>query len=226
MNFFATCKSLIQSFEACIRRLFLFPLFKIFFGRDVTKCTCRLFYYYSYRIMTEKVFHELVFCYRDNMYRFARNLLNDDTGAQDTVQSVMLKMWQQKDKLAGLGDLKAYVMRAVKNECLNKMRQQEINRRHLALAGAQQPLTDNNNRGNMRQLIFRFIDTLPEKQRIVILLKDMEEFETNEIAALMEMDEPAVRTNLARARQKVRTYLQKIETYEQQQLQGTAGKIL
>jgi len=176
--------------------------------------------------MTEKVFHELVFCYRDNMYRFARNLLNNDTGAQDTVQAVMLKMWQQKDKLSELGDLKSYVMRAVKNECLNKMRQQEVSSRHLALAGSQQPVAEYASRSNIRKIICDFMDTLPQKQKIVMQLKDIEEMETGEIAAIMDMDETAVRTNLARARQKVRSYLQKIEIYEQQQLQGTAGKIL
>ena len=73
--------------------------------------------------------------------------------------------------------------------------------------------------GNTAQLIRSFVSTLPRKQQQVILLKDIEELETSEIAALLDIDETAVRTNLARARQKVREYLQKIEIYEQQRFQ-------
>ncbi|MFT3980079.1 MAG: sigma-70 family RNA polymerase sigma factor [Ferruginibacter sp.] len=169
--------------------------------------------------MTEKVFQETVFCYRDNMYRFAKNLLDTDAGAQDIVQSVMLSLWQQKDRLALMSNIKAYVMQAVKNECLNKMRSQAISQKHLAMAVAQQPVTEQPSRGNMTLIIGHFIRTLPQKQKMVMLLKDIEEFETHEIATLLDMDENAVRTNLTRARQKVRDYLQKIETYEQQQIQ-------
>ena len=168
--------------------------------------------------MTEKVFQEMVFCHRDSMYRFAKNLLSSEPEAQDAVQSVMLKLWQQKEKLGKMGALKAYAIRAVKNECLNRIQQLQTNNRHLAIAGKMQPVMENNTRGNMRQVISKFITGLPTQQKLVILLKDIEEFETHEIAAMLDMEEPAVRTNLARARQKVRDHLQKIETYEQQQI--------
>ena len=169
--------------------------------------------------MTEKVFQEFVFCYRDLMYRFARNLLNDDAEAQDCVQGVMIKLWQQKDKLEEIAALKSYIMSALRNECLNKMSRQHMNCKHLAMAGAQQPTIYSHHPGNMAQLIRSFIAGLPRKQKEVILLRDIEELETTEIASLLNMDENAVRTNLARARQKVRAYLQQIETYEQQQIQ-------
>ena len=76
-----------------------------------------------------------------------------------------------------------------------------------------------NVQGNLANIIRAFIKTLPEKQRMVIHLRDIEEYETTEIGNLLEMDENAVRTNLARARQKVREYLHKIEAYEQRQIQ-------
>lgn len=169
--------------------------------------------------MTEKEFHDLVFCYRDLMYRFASNLLNDDAEAQDSVQVLMLKMWQQKERLGAVEDMKSYILRAVKNECLNIIQRKQTNGKHLALVGANQPTTNDTMPGNTAQLIRSFVSTLPRKQQQVILLKDIEELETSEIAALLDIDETAVRTNLARARQKVREYLQKIEIYEQQRFQ-------
>lgn len=169
--------------------------------------------------MTEKIFQERIFCYRDNMYRFARNLLENDAEAQDAVQSVMLSLWQHKEQLLSIGSARAYVMRAVKNECINKIRHRQMNGRHLAIAGSLQPVSEHILKSNMSAIIHRFMATLPEKQKMVMLLKDVEEFDTHEIASMLGMEETAVRTNLARARQKVRDHLQKIETYEQQQVQ-------
>jgi RNA polymerase sigma-70 factor (ECF subfamily) len=169
--------------------------------------------------MEETVFKHLVFCHRDSMYRLAGNMLHNESEAQDIVQTIMLKLWQQKDRLAGLTNIKAYVMQAVKNECLNKMRQQQMLTRHLAIAGSMKPVSENIGRNNVKELIHGFINTLPQKQKLVMILKDVEEMENSEIARLLDMEEGAVRTNLARARQKLREWLQKIETYEQQQIQ-------
>lgn len=169
--------------------------------------------------MEEMVFKQLVFCYRDSMYRFACSLLHNDTEAQDIVQSVMLKLWQQRNLMTGLANKKGYVMKAVKNECLNKMQQLKNASRHLSLAGAGQPVSEHKNHGNITQLIHGFMDTLPQKQKMVMLLRDVEELDNQEIAELLDMEENAVRTNLARARQKVRDWLQKIEKYEQQKIQ-------
>lgn len=60
---------------------------------------------------------------------------------------------------------------------------------------------------------------LPQKQRMVMHLKDVEGYETKEIAALLQMDEGAVRTNLMRARQSMRKQLLKTAQYKKQQIQ-------
>ena len=57
---------------------------------------------------------------------------------------------------------------------------------------------------NLKDYILKYINELPEKQRLVIHLKDVEEHEVSEIAEILEMEENAVRVNLMRARQKVK----------------------
>ena len=136
----------------------------------------------------------------------------------DLVQNVMMKMWQIKEKLGEVEQVKAYVMRAVKNECVSRLRHRQTAGQHLKSLSKVDCVPENV-QGNLANIIKSFIKTLPEKQRMVIHLRDIEEYETTEIGNLLEMDENAVRTNLARARQKVREYLHKIEAYEQRQIQ-------
>ena len=73
---------------------------------------------------------------------------------------------------------------------------------------------------NMREQILGFINQLPQKQKMVIHLKDVEEYEISEISEIMEMEENAVRVNLMRARQKVKESINKLYEYENRQIQG------
>lgn len=72
----------------------------------------------------------------------------------------------------------------------------------------------------MREQILGFINQLPQKQKMVIHLKDVEEYEISEISEIMEMEENAVRVNLMRARQKVKESINKLYEYENRQIQG------
>ena len=60
----------------------------------------------------------------------------------------------------------------------------------------------------IKPIILNLINQLPEKQRKVMHLKDVEELEIKEIAEILEMEENAIRVNLMRARQKVREQLE------------------
>ena len=59
--------------------------------------------------------------------------------------------------------------------------------------------------------------TSKEKQKMVIHLKDVEEYEVSEISEILEMEENAVRVNLMRARQKVKEQITQLMNYEQRQ---------
>ena len=71
---------------------------------------------------------------------------------------------------------------------------------------------------NLREKIISFINELPEKQKMVIHLKDVEEYEVSEISEILEIEENAVRVNLMRARQKVKEQITQLMNYEQRQI--------
>ncbi|HAV02559.1 MAG TPA: RNA polymerase [Chryseobacterium sp.] len=163
--------------------------------------------------MTQLTFKETVFCLKDEMYRFAKRFVLSSDEAQDIVQDLMLKFWQKKEELSQLTSLKSYVLRAVKNECLNRLKHHDVK---LGFASLHKSQSDHyyTEANNLREHILGFINQLPEKQRAVIHLKDVEEMDVPEISAILDMEANAVRSNLMRARQKVKLQIEQLMHFE------------
>ena len=152
--------------------------------------------------MTHAIFKETVFCLKDEMYRFAKRFVLSSDEAEDVVQDLMMKFWQKKEELANFGNLKSYALKSVKNECLNRLKHHDVKV------------------GFAKEQIIGFINQLPEKQKAVIHLKDVEEYEVSEISEMLEMEENAVRVNLMRARQKVKEQIQKLMDFENRMIEN------
>ena len=167
--------------------------------------------------MTHEKFRETVFVLKDEMYRFAKRFVMSSDEAEDVVQDLMVKFWQKKDDLQSFGNLKSYVLKSVKNECLNRLKHHEVK---IGFADLQIHRSElyQMEVNNMKEHIVKFINELPEKQKMVIHLKDVEEYEVSEIAEILEMEENAIRVNLMRARQKVKDQISKLMSYEQRSL--------
>ncbi len=167
--------------------------------------------------MTHETFKETVFVFKDEMYRFAKRFVMSSDEAEDVVQDLMMKFWQKKEELQQFGNLKSYVLKSVKNECLNRLKHHEVK---LGFADIQIHTSElyQMEVNNMKDHIVKFINELPEKQKMVIHLKDVEEYEVSEIAEILEMEDNAVRVNLMRARQKVKEQISKLMNYEQRSL--------
>lgn len=166
--------------------------------------------------MNQQLFQSMVFVHRDKMYRFAKRLLSDEEEAYDTVQDVMMKLWQMKDDLHQYKNIEAFTMRCIINECLNKQKHAKVVEKYQVI-NRPEPTTEWRG-GNTKEIILAMINQLPEKQKMVMHLKDVEEYDVNEIAEMIEMDEGAVRVNLMRARQKIKSQLENIFNYEKRQL--------
>ena len=166
--------------------------------------------------MNQETFKNTVFVLKDEMYRFAKRFLVSSDEAQDLVQDLMMKFWQKKDELAGL-NIKSYALKCVKNECLNKLKHETV-KQNFADFQIRRSELYKMEVNNLKEKIINFINELPEKQKMVIHLKDVEEYEVSEISEILEMEENAVRVNLMRARQKVKEQITQLMNYEQRQI--------
>ena len=167
--------------------------------------------------MNHETFKRSVFCLKDEMYRFAKRFLLSSDEAEDVVQDLMVKFWQMRESLSDI-NIKSYAMRAVKNECLNRLKHHEVKNDF-----AKVQLNSSNHYkpevNNLKEKIVGFINQLPEKQKMVMHLKDVEEYEVSEISEILGIEENAVRVNLMRARQKVKVQITNLMNYEAQQIQ-------
>lgn len=162
--------------------------------------------------MNQEQFKNTVFIHKDKLFRFAKRILVDEEEAFDAVQNVMMRLWQAKDKLYHYKNVEAFCMQSVKNEALNRIKRDKVRadfvEQHQAVSFTESTV------GNTKEIILNMINSLPEKQRLVMHLRDVEDYDIDEIGEVLEMGESAVRVNLMRARQKVKEQLTKLFDYE------------
>ena len=169
--------------------------------------------------MTHEIFKNTVFCLKDEMYRFAKRFVISSDEAEDIVQDLMMKFWQKKEELAAFGNLKSYALKSVKNECLNRLKHEDVK---MGFADFQKHRSEIHEfeSNNMKDQIIGFINALPEKQKAVIHLKDVEDLDVVEIGEILEMEQNAVRANLMRARQKVKEQILKLMDFENKMIEN------
>jgi len=147
------------------------------------------------------------------MLAVARRLLRSEEDGADAVQDALLSAFRALGSFAGQSRLGTWLHRIVVNTCLMKLRLQS-RRREVRMDllptfrswGEDAPagLVRSETRARVRACI----DRLPEAYRTVLLLRDIEELDTEETARRMGIAAGAVKTRLYRARQALRTLLE------------------
>jgi RNA polymerase sigma factor (sigma-70 family) len=167
--------------------------------------------------MKPEEFNIQVLPLKHKLYRLSLRMLGRVEEAEDTVQDAFLKLWTRRDDLGGYSSVEAFAMTVTKNLCLDRIRSKSFqterltDRRESALGTDPGDIVEKNDyTGFVRQII----EYLPEQQKAIIHLRDIEEMEYDQIAEIMELNVNAVRVNLSRARKKVRDTILKIQGYE------------
>ncbi len=154
---------------------------------------------------------------KNKLYRLSLRLLGKVEEAEDTVQDTMLKLWMKRDDLQSYQSVEALAVVVTRNLCLDRLRSADFRaqrmpeRFELSSDGSPADLVEASDMGEM---VRRVVQHLPDQQRMILHLRDIEGYEFEQIALAMEMNVNAVRVNLSRARKKVRETLLKIQEYE------------
>jgi len=176
---------------------------------------------------------DLVRQYGNRMYNVARRLLRTEDDSADAVQEAFLCLVRSLDSFEGRSRLWTWLYRILANICLGKLRARS--RRHTVPIGGLLPAFDHNgafagadgrqrrldcwpgkadhpenepNRHEIQAQVRGCIDLLAEPYRTVLILRDMEELDTEETGRLLGLSLGAVKTRLHRARQALRTLLE------------------
>lgn len=167
--------------------------------------------------MTVEEFKIEVLPIKNKLYRLARRLMKNNQEAEDIVQEVFLKLWVRRNQLAEFRNIEAYAITMTKNQCLDQLKSKKD--KTFSLNGFDQVASDKHPGEKMEinetiNQVRSVIDTLPELQKMVIHLRDIEGLEFEEIAEVLHINVNAIRVNLSRARKKVRDEILKLQRYE------------
>ncbi len=160
--------------------------------------------------MNWSIFQEQVLPIQNKLYRYALRITGNLHEAEDVVQEVFEKIWKAApDQNEQVQNWEAWCMTLTKNKSLDKNRTRDY-RRTSTLDGVAEYQTDlktpaqSTEQNDMIDQIRHCIQALPEKQKLVIHLRDIEEMSYEEIAANLDISLDQVKVNLHRARKTVR----------------------
>ena len=166
--------------------------------------------------MNQKTFLGVVNPVKDKMYRLALRLLISKDSAEDATQEVLLKLWDRKNKLKDYANVEAFAMTVTKNYCLDQLKSKQNNNLkivHTNYESHEQSAFDQLETKDRLKQISGILETLPEQQKLIFQLRDVEEYEYEEISKVLNMNETAIRVALSRARKKIRIELLKKDSY-------------
>lgn len=143
---------------------------------------------------------------RQQLFRLSLKLLEDEQDAEDAVQEALLKLWHVRNTLSSYDNPAAFATTVTKNHCLDKLKLKkttETIESQFNLSELDNPYRQLE-RKNTELILKHIIQQLPQLQQQIITMKDVEEYEVEEIAEITGTAPDAIRMNLSRARKKVR----------------------
>ena len=167
-------------------------------------------------IMTQSEFLNVVMPFKDKLYRLSKRLLISAEEAEDATQEVLMKLWSKNSNIANYKNVEAFAMTMTKNFCLDRLKSKQSSNLKLVHSNYEDGNTSLQKQVEARDSISwveKIMEELPEQQKLVLQLRDVEEYDFKEIADLLEMQPTAVRVALSRARKTVRDKLMQKHSY-------------
>ncbi|WP_452598723.1 RNA polymerase sigma factor [Pontimicrobium sp. MEBiC01747] len=166
--------------------------------------------------MTQKEFLNIVTPFKDKVFRLAKRLLVSTEEAEDATQEVLIKLWNNKKKISEYKNIEAFSMTMTKNFCFDKLKSKQSQNLKIVHSNYQDhnvALQKQVELNDSLNWVDRIMEDLPEQQKLVIQLRDIEQYEFKEIAKMLDMNETAIRVTLSRARKTIREKLTKTHNY-------------
>jgi RNA polymerase sigma-70 factor (ECF subfamily) len=156
-------------------------------------------------------FEQLMRQYNRRLYRLARAVLRDDVEAEDALQDAYLAAYRSMDRFRGESTLSTWLSRLVLNECFGRLRRGARRQKVIPMVSPTQemdsvPEQDSERpdrvlaRAQIRALLERKLDDLPEAFRLVFVLRSVEELSVEETAQTLGIPEATVRSRYFRAK--------------------------
>ena len=159
-----------------------------------------------------EAFTKIIISMKNELYKIAKTRITNESDIDDVIQETMLETFRSIKKLRDPKKLKMWIIKILINKCNKVYRKKykkeisidEYNLDNYIVINSQKNIEDDIN-------FYQLIQNLKYEERIVVLLFYMEEYSVEEISKMIKMNQNTVKTNLYRARQKIK---KKIELEE------------
>ncbi len=169
--------------------------------------------------MNAEEFKQRLLPLHSRLYRTASHLMGNAMDAEDMVQEAYLKLWERRDTLEHVANLETYSRSLLRNLCIDAFRRKRPEEEGSPLEDLS--LTDNEDAAAALEkldevnLLKDLINHLPEGQRMMMTLHDVEGCSYEEIEKATGFTAVNIRVMLSRARKKIREQFERIKNYGQ-----------
>lgn len=152
------------------------------------------------------------------LYRLALRITRNNAEAEDIVQDTLMKVWNRRERWDEIDSIEAFCMTICRNLALDRMRKMDNHNSslednlHETPSATRNPYEEMNQKDRI-QLVRKLVDSLPEKQRTCMQLRDFEGKSYKEVAEILQISEDQVKVNIFRARQTIKQRFKELDDY-------------
>lgn len=163
---------------------------------------------------TDKAFREIVAAYSERLYWHVRRLVCSHEDADDLIQEIFIKVWTSLPSFRGDSRLYTWLYRIATNETLNWLQKQKV-RAALRFESLDSVMADkiaddpHFNGDELQRSLMKAIQTLPEKQRAVFMMRYFDEMSYEEISEIVGTSVGALKASYHFAAEKIKNLLKK-----------------
>jgi len=181
--------------------------------------------------MTPEEFRKIIVPEGRRLYSFAFRFMNIREEAEDIVQEVMTKLWENRLKLKEYENLSALATTMTRNMCIDRLRRKKLipsEENDSQHAISMMTSGDENEFDNLEAsaLAMRLITLLKEPWKSAVIMRDVEGYSYEEAAEALGTNVSSLRTILSRARKCLREEIEKTYSYGTEKDKGTTRKVL
>ncbi|MFK8059671.1 MAG: RNA polymerase sigma factor [Polaribacter sp.] len=166
--------------------------------------------------MTKQEFRHIVFSLSERIYPLVARFLGSHN-AEDAIQDIMIKLWQQRKKLDNHPNVKGFVFLTARNHCIDVLRKRpnmvDDSTPYFKVIKSSNK-NDSLEWEELNSIIQKILKKMPQQQREVFIMRDMDGYEFKEIAAALGIKIEHVRVLVSRARKFIGVSLEKTYDYE------------
>jgi len=155
---------------------------------------------------------------KDKLFRYALNYLKESSVAEDVIQDVFLKLWKKREEFYKIKNIEAWSMTMTRNLSLDLLKRNKVEftdpvfiKEPVMRSGTPDNLIE---QSELKDNVHEIIESLSEKQRQVVFLRDIEGYSYREISEIIGIDQNLVKVTLFRARENLRKKLLNTDRYE------------